>query len=308
MEFLDSLAMTLLGQWHTWMMHRLANLIHTKWHGQQPITAATHLDKLRVLHRSEHFLVVNKHEDLVMNTNPGDDRLSLADQLKHRFPSLYQPGLGHGFYILHRLDYSTSGVLVVPLSKKAAAQGSKALEARRGKKYYLALLRGRVEGDRVDIDIPIGKDPDHSHRMATPTDPGCTAPRAARTRLVVMARGKYSGGEATKVLLAPITGRRHQLRLHCHRLGHTIVGDWTYSDKRDVLPPRMYLHAHRLVLDTALERLDVSAGDPFTQQLDKRWTEEQHVNDLNSATNQIHNENLDWMTLNCDSLKLTDVS
>ena len=55
-----------------------------------------------------------------------------------------------------------------------------------------------------------------------------------------------------------------QLRVHCHHLGHTIVGDYTYSSRRDLLPPRMFLHAARLVLDTRLERLDISTGDPFT--------------------------------------------
>ena len=55
-----------------------------------------------------------------------------------------------------------------------------------------------------------------------------------------------------------------QLRVHCHHLGHTIVGDYTYSSRHDLLPPRMFLHAARLVLDTRLEQLDICTGDPFT--------------------------------------------
>ena len=50
---------------------------------------------------------MNKHPDLVFNTNPPDQRLSLYEQIGHKYPELVQPGLVHGFYVAHRLDYST---------------------------------------------------------------------------------------------------------------------------------------------------------------------------------------------------------
>jgi len=72
-------------------MHKLSVVIKSKWHPQAMITAENYLDKLKVLHQSENFLAVDKMADLVMNTNPGDERLSLFDQIKHRFPHLHQP-------------------------------------------------------------------------------------------------------------------------------------------------------------------------------------------------------------------------
>jgi len=292
--------MNLLDRGQSWLMHKLSVAIKSKWHPQAMITAENYLDKLKVLHQSENFLAVDKMADLVMNTNPGDERLSLFDQIKHRFPHLHQPGLGHGFYVLHRLDYSTSGVLVVPLSREAATQGSKQFEKRRTKKFYLALLRGHVEEDRVDIDIPIGKDASCEQRMCCPDEPNCDKARVARTRLVVLSRGEYSGSPATKVLLAPVTGRRHQLRIHCHRLGNTIVGDFTYSGKRDVLPPRMYLHAHRLLLPTPLEELDINAGDPFDSSEDAAWKPGEGVCTIDQAYLDIHDEALSWAKLDLD--------
>jgi len=289
-----------MGRGTSWLMFKLSVVIKSKWHPQAMITAENYLDKLKVLHQSENFLAVDKMADLVMNTQPGDERLSLFDQIKHRFPHLYQPGLGHGFYVLHRLDYSTSGVLVVPLSKEAATQGSKQFEKRRTKKFYLALLRGHVEEDRVDIDIPIGKDALCQQRMCCPDEPNCDKARVARTRLVVLSRGEYSGSPATKVMLAPVTGRRHQLRIHCHRLGNTIVGDFTYSGKRDVLPPRMYLHAHRLLLPTPLEELDINAGDPFDSSEDAAWTPGEGVCSIDQAYLDIHDEALSWQKLDLD--------
>lgn len=294
--------MNLLEKGQTWLIHKISIAIKSKWHPQAMITADNFLDKLKVLHHSENFLAVDKMPDLVMNTKPGDERLSLYDQIKHRFPHLYQPGLGHGFYVLHRLDYSTSGVLVVPLTRQAATQGSKQFERRRTKKFYLALLRGHVKEDRVDIDIPIGKDKSSEQRMCCPDQPNCDKARAARTRLVVLSRGEYSGSPATKVLLAPVTGRRHQLRLHCHRLGHTIVGDFTYSGKRDLLPPRMYLHAHRLLLPTPLEDLDINAGDPFDQLEDNAWVAGDGVCGIEQAYEDVHDEALSWGKLDIDLL------
>lgn len=285
-----------------WLLHKLSKALKTRWHCLPTMTPENYLDKVRVLHHSEHYLAVNKHPDIVMNTNPGDDRVSLFDQIRHRFPHLYQERLGHGFHVLHRLDYSTSGVLVVPLNKKAAAQGTKAFEDRRTKKFYLALVRGRVEEDRVDIDVPIGNDSECEQRMRCPDEAQCVKPRSARTRLLVLARGTYDGDPATKVLLAPVTGRRHQLRLHCDRLGHTIVGDFTYSSKRDLLPPRMYLHAHRLLLPTGLEHLALSAGDPFTEEECFQWREEGEVTNLQQAYADIHDQALPWKVVSCEAV------
>ena len=69
--------------------------------------------------------------------------------------------------------------------------------------------------------------------------------RPAQSKLLVLERGIYESYPATKVLLRPLTGRRHQLRVHCHTIGHTIVGDYTYSRRHDITPPRMFLHALR---------------------------------------------------------------
>ena len=71
--------------------------------------------------------------------------------------------------------------------------------------------------------------------------------RAAQTEVVVLERGHLRGSRATRVLLRPRTGRRHQLRLHCAMLGHPIVGDATYGPADDG-QERMMLHAQSLML------------------------------------------------------------
>ncbi|KAG1687912.1 RNA pseudouridylate synthase domain-containing protein 1 [Nymphon striatum] len=61
------------------------------------------------------------------------------------------------------------------------------------------------------------------------------------------------------------TGRRHHLRVHCNYLGHTIVGDYTYSNSKDTLPHRMFLHAYKIVMPTTLEYVSVVTEDPFSE-------------------------------------------
>jgi len=148
-----------------------------------------------------------------------------------------------------------------------------------------------VSHQKIDINLPIGDDDREEWRtvkMCTPRQEWCKAPRSARTKLLVLERGVYNNYPATKVLLSPVTGRRHQLRVHCHELGHTLVGDFTYSNRRDFLPHRMFLHAHRLILSTNLEKLDVNAGDPFTETVPaNNWTMVEKLMDLSDGYDEI---------------------
>lgn len=84
--------------------------------------------------------------------------------------------------------------------------------------------------------------------MCTADHECCTNPRNAHTRLVVLERGVYMSYPATKVLMLLVTGRRHQIRVHCSTIGHTIIGDYTYSDRKDTSPSRTFLHSYRYLL------------------------------------------------------------
>ena len=117
---------------------------------------------------------------------------------------------------------------------------------------------------------------------------------------MVLERGLYRNRPATKLLLCPVTGRRHQLRVHCHHLGHTIVGDFTYSDRRDVLSPRMFLHAHRLVVDTSLESIDVTAQDPFLHSNFPDWRPLRTICDISVAYEEILRDSNPWRIITED--------
>lgn len=124
-----------------------------------------------------------------------------------------------------------------------------------------------------------------NHKMCTTDNRSCVSPKTACTILLVLKLGYFDNYPATKVLLRPITGRRHQLRVHCSHLGHTIIGDYTYSNRKDTSPDRMYLHSLRLILPTCQETLDIQSEDPFTKESTKHlWRPCKVLHEINKNT------------------------
>ena len=88
------------------------------------------------------------------------------------------------------------------------------VQKRRAVKLYIALVWGEVEDTELDVRVDIGGDsrPDWENiRMVAGSDSHCVKPRQARTKIVVLERGLYRKKPATKLLLSPVTGRRHQV-------------------------------------------------------------------------------------------------
>ena len=233
-----------------------------------PRRAVWELSDLGTLHHAPHFLYTFKQHDL--HLDHAAEAVTLQTQLNHNFPHLADKKTGFGFRLVHQLDFATSGLLCVALSKKAAAAAGRLFEKRLVSKLYLALVDGHVAWEHASCDEAIGEDASDARgfRMAVGTHPGCTHPLPAHTDLYTVARGYYQGRAVTKVLMKPSTGRRHQLRLHGQALGHPVVGDVAYTG--DTRSERMMLHAWRLRLplpDTyahrAREPVCVTTADPF---------------------------------------------
>ncbi|XP_076246668.1 RNA pseudouridylate synthase domain-containing protein 1 [Calliopsis andreniformis] len=230
------------------------------------ITQIKYKNCVDILHQSENFLIVSKPYDMYINSNNPENKDTLQSELKRILPELANPNLFHEFHFVHRLDYATSGVICIALNKKAARAASNAFETRTAKKFYLALLHGHIDKPYIIVDKAIGidiREKKGNHKMCVSDNIFCEKPRSSFTILVVLERGFRSGKPATKVLLCPGTGRRHQLRVHCSYIGHTVIGDYTYSERKDVEPYRTFLHSFRLILNNDIENLDVRSIDPF---------------------------------------------
>ncbi|XP_055907020.1 RNA pseudouridylate synthase domain-containing protein 1-like [Eupeodes corollae] len=226
-------------------------------------------NETNILYQSKHFLVVNKPPDILINSNDCT-KSTVQTMLRNQFPDLSNPKLTHEFYFAHRLDFSTSGILCIPLHKQACASLSKSFENHKCKKYYIAIVNGHVaerQDKSLDINLAIGEDirfESTSKKMCTEFESEfCKNPRKSQTHLRVLALGNYKNRKISKVLLQPITGRRHQLRLHCSAIGHPILGDFTYGSQEDRKMHRMYLHAIRIIAPNEYEDLHIHTDDPF---------------------------------------------
>ncbi|KAI1883891.1 hypothetical protein AGOR_G00220750 [Albula goreensis] len=247
------------------------------------------LENLRVLYHSDDFIVINKHWDIRIDSKMWYEKQTVQSQLRHRFPELADPGTYYGFRFCHQLDFSTSGALCVALNKAAAGRAYRCFKERLVTKAYLALVRGSVQSSRMTLDFSIGRSTaeGRTHMMCIAGSDGCENPKPCQTELVVLEYGSYSGDPVTKVLLQPLTGRTHQLRVHCSAIGHPIVGDFTYSLRTDSAPYRMMLHAYLLRLPLEPEPVEVIAPDPFLPKLDPLWAPQHKVQPLEGALEQL---------------------
>ena len=235
---------------------RLANRPRSRWAQ----------DELPALLHSPDYLFVYKMHDLHMDQSPRmetEEAVTLASQLTHCFPHLADPRTAWGFRHVHQLDYATSGVLLVALNKPAAKVASRQFAERKTRKLYLALVAGHAAWERASEARGVGEDATDARgfRMALEGAAGCSRPLPAHTDVFVVARGTLDGRPVTKLLLRPVSGRRHQLRVHCGALGHMVVGDVAYSG--DEAADRMALHAWRLELRLGGRALCVGSADPF---------------------------------------------
>lgn len=154
--------------------------------------------------------------------------------------------------LVHRLDYATSGVVLVALSKVSTAIAATQFESRAVRKSYLAILHGHIAAAKsvMTWNWAIANGDGFKMELGSCTNPG----RMSTSICEVLGYGMYHGAPVSKVRLIPETGRRHQLRLHAAAALHPVVGDATYIEDNakyfksnpSFYPPRMMLHAHRL--------------------------------------------------------------
>jgi RluA family pseudouridine synthase len=155
--------------------------------------------------------------------------------------------------VVHRLDRGTSGVMVFPKTRAAAAHVSKALEAGTVEKIYWVLAAGRPSEADWTVDAPIAA----LGKSAFAVREGG---REAATRFRLLSAGRdAAGSERCLVEARPLTGRTHQIRLHLAHAGHPVLGDDRYGGPP---APRMMLHCRSMAFDGADGRRIVAIAPP----------------------------------------------
>jgi len=208
---------------------------------------------LPVLYEDEACLAVDKPSGLVTHPAKGhwDDTLVNALAAK-RVPLSSGTGPGRPG-LLHRLDKETSGVLLLAKTDAAQAELARQFKERLVKKLYVALVWGALRDERIEVDVPIGRDPKNRKKMAV-REGG----RPARTAFRVLDVLPH----VSLVEACPLTGRTHQVRVHLAHIHHPVLGDHVYGGhpenglpsvplrKKVALAGRFFLHARALTFES----------------------------------------------------------
>ncbi|WP_198780814.1 RluA family pseudouridine synthase [Shewanella putrefaciens] len=228
--------------------------------------------QIKILYQDSDILLIDKPSGLLSLSGKNPLNLdSVHYRLVQDFPSAT---------LVHRLDFGTSGIMLVARNKTVNGLLTKQFQARTLEKRYTALLHGHIAADSGVINLPIAKNIEHFPLQKICHSTG----KAAISEYRVLER--LTEPFATRVEFTPVSGRTHQLRLHSQQLGHSILGCDLYggvgekvADTADVDTVdahglgttkitnhrRLMLHATRLAFDHPItgERIDWICDCPF---------------------------------------------
>lgn len=213
----------------------------------EPLALEPEAIPFEILYEDDVLLVLNKPVGLVVHPAPGHWTGTLVNALLHHFShsgglstigGKERPGL------VHRLDKETSGVMVIAKTDLAHRALANQFKHHTISRTYEALTWGSLKHSAGRIDLAIGRDSKERKKFSART----SRPKASATAYQVVER---FGNAASHVVLTPMTGRTHQLRVHLMSIGHPLLGDPTYGGRKvkEVGPmsiPRVMLHAKTL--------------------------------------------------------------
>jgi 23S rRNA pseudouridine955/2504/2580 synthase len=222
-----------------------------------------------VVYEDDHLLIVNKPSGIAVHGGSGVS-WGLIEALRKLRP--YAPFLE----LVHRLDRDTSGLVMIAKKRSMLVHLHECLKAGKIKKQYFALVIGAWRGGKL-IEAPLHKYVLPSgERMVKVDDSG----KFAKTGVKIL----ESYQDATLLQVSPLTGRTHQLRVHCTYMGHPIFGDPKYGDaeknnRAKVMGfGRLFLHAHQLVIELP------NKAEPLTVTCDMPAECQQFLSKLKSIT------------------------
>lgn len=207
---------------------------------------------IEMLYQDEHILLINKPSGLLSLS--GKNPLNL-DSVHHRLAQIY-PLIS----LIHRLDFGTSGIMLLALDKTTNALLSQQFQSRTVTKRYQSIVAGHIKQDSGIIEVPISKDKALFPRLKVCFEQGQTA----LSHFQVLER--LTKPDRTRLLFTPETGRTHQLRIHSQFIGHPMLGCDLYgTDETQAMAPRLLLHASELEFEHPVtgQAMKISCPCPF---------------------------------------------
>lgn len=205
---------------------------------------------LDIVFEDEFLLILNKPSGLLSVPGRGDDK---KDCLISRVKSEYPDAL-----IVHRLDMSTSGLMILARGKEMESYLSILFQQRKVKKKYIAVVSGIINQKFGEINLPLMTDWPNRPKQKVDFESG----KASITKYSVLSYDE----DSSRIELIPVTGRTHQLRIHMQSVNHAIFGDELYADEDTIKKSsRLLLHACYLSFKHPVsdEILEFNSDDKF---------------------------------------------
>lgn len=192
---------------------------------------------MKILYEDEDILAVDKPAGLLVYL-PRHIKTTEETLLGKVSDRLNFPSIGERTGVVHRLDRDTSGVIMFAKNSNAEKKLKEVFKTRQIKKYYVALVHGKMEHNQGRITIPLGRAPKDRLKVIPKSSgkPSETLYRVLRY---------YPDKNISKLEIELRTGRMHQIRVHLAAIGHPVVGDKLYGRKSDKAL-RQLLHAERV--------------------------------------------------------------
>jgi tRNA pseudouridine32 synthase/23S rRNA pseudouridine746 synthase len=225
----------------------------------------------RLLYRDGLMLVIDKPAGFAVHKGPKGSKGGKS--LEDYFGAL-RFGLPRAPALAHRLDRDTSGCLVLGRHRKALAELGRLFKSGRIGKTYWAVVEGGPAEEEGRIDAPLGRkdatrgwwmkhDPQGQPAVTTWTVLG-------RAQSAAMLDDQADPHHLTWLALEPLTGRTHQLRVHCAGMGWPIVGDCIYGSAPRTGGPGLHLHAREIVVPIYKNRAPIHVTAPVPPHMNER--------------------------------------
>lgn len=217
----------------------------------------------RLLYRDALMLVIDKPAGFAVHRGPKG-----GESLEDHFDAL-RFGLPRPPALAHRLDRDTSGCLVLGRHRKALAELGRLFKSGAVMKVYWAVVEGGPDATEGMIELPLGR-LDAARGWWMKHDP---SGQPAATKWKVMGRCSpphKGGGSVCWLALEPLTGRTHQLRVHCAAMGWPIIGDAIYGTAPRFGGPGLHLHAREVAVPLYRNRAPIRVTAPVPDHMHAR--------------------------------------
>lgn len=222
---------------------------------------------LDIVFENDDLLVVNKPAGMVVHPAAGHARGTLVNAVLGYDPEIEGIGGEERPGVVHRLDKDTSGLILLAKNERAHRWLQDQFRLRKVEKTYLALVDGKPPTPSGRVEAHIGRDPKNRKRMAVVS---ANKGREAISEYKTLESFKNH----TLLEFHPLTGRTHQIRLHCAFLKCPIVGDEVYGRRNATVQiDRHFLHAFKLKITLPGENAPRTFEAPLPSELQRTLDE-----------------------------------